>query len=117
MAGLGMYICHKCGAVFDEPNVRTEREMHSEFLPEIVWEDLHFPICPECGGDDFDEASQCCACMREFDADSLIGGILCGECLEKILDTGGGMVKSYIMQDPEAFAEYMLDEMRKEERK
>lgn len=107
MAGVGMYICHKCGAVFDEPNIRIEREMHSEFLPEIVWEDLHFPICPECGGNDFDEAALCEYCMNEFDADDLIGGTLCKGCLDEILRGRGDLVRAYIMGDPEAFVEYL----------
>jgi len=111
MAGVGMYICHKCGAVFDEPNIRTEREMHNEFLPEIVWEDLHFPICPECGGNDFDEAALCEYCGDVVRKTELIGGCVCEKCLEEIFHGRSDLVRAYILEDKAAFGEWLHEHM------
>lgn len=62
-----MYKC-KCGCRFTAP----EKIYHDEW----GWES----ICPECGGNEYEEASTCGLCYDEMDGD----GMVCGTCMDNI---------------------------------
>ena len=44
--------CLDCGAIFYEPDYIQDRQWHSEVG---VYENMSFPCCPVCGGEDFED--------------------------------------------------------------
>jgi hypothetical protein len=65
-----MYICLHCGHEFDE----IDRKHYDHGTG--VWEEY----CPNCGSEDFEEASECVECGAVKCADNLING-MCEDCI------------------------------------
>lgn len=65
-----MYICEKCGEVFEEPKVIGSDVDRGE-------------VCPGCGSDDFDEAYQCALCGEWVASDKIHGyrPYVCDDCI------------------------------------
>ena len=112
-----MYICSDCGRSFDEPGYRVEREVHAE-LDDRPVRVLWYPICPECGGEDYTEADYCDYCDEPVSLDALIGGCLCGKCLKEIICCRDDMVKAFFEEMPDmkdalaAYCHEHLQELR-----
>ena len=68
------FICLHCGRVFDEPHNRYNRRWSDS--------DDSEQYCPNCGSEDFEEASQCSICGSWHSYDALKGGV-CEDCLNK----------------------------------
>lgn len=49
-----MFKCKYCGAIFEEPHIRTYKESR-EFWGMPCYEEFVEETCPECGDYDFDE--------------------------------------------------------------
>jgi hypothetical protein len=97
-----VYICRECGVVFEEPS--KYGEIHYE-LDDKAME--YFSCCPNCGDTFFEEAINCICCGYEFLEDDLIGNLICKDCFEDIIEDRHDLVKAYIMEDPQAFAEFV----------
>lgn len=67
-----MYICNKCGKVFEYPKTYTERHPYGMGYAEEQWSE-----CPSCGSGDFDEA-KLCTCCQNYVAETKDG--LCDVC-------------------------------------
>ena len=97
-----MYICNACGVLFDEP--AKYGEIHDELDNKAI---EYFSCCPNCGDTFFEEARRCDYCELEFRDEDLIGGTLCGDCLEDIIHGRNDIVEAFIMENKEAFAEFV----------
>lgn len=73
-----MYRCKDCGVFFDEPyEVYDDPSPAGVSLPRghyVYYE------CPECGGDDFEEAKECPCCGDHYVGDTVI----CEDCIESL---------------------------------
>ena len=69
-----MYICEKCGEIFEEPKVIGNDVDRGE-------------VCPGCGRCDFDEAERCEKCGEWVSVDKIHGygggPYICEECLDE----------------------------------
>ena len=74
-----MYICKKCGEIFDEPDVMRFVEHHGEY--DEPWA---VDYCPECGSDEFEEAECCSNCGEYFAEEDVYGG-MCENCVKDAL--------------------------------
>lgn len=74
-----MYICNKCGKVFDEAVV--VRDDPSPDGVSLVSGCYEYFECPHCGSGDIDEAVECVVCGDYFADD---GDDICQECFNKI---------------------------------
>lgn len=73
-----MYICKDCGAVFEEPGiVYDDPSPAGVALPSGSYA---YEECPDCGGDDFEEARHCDRCDEYYLGDK----ILCDSCMEEL---------------------------------
>ena len=65
-----MYICEKCGEVFEEPKVIGNDVDRGE-------------VCPGCGNEYFDEAYQCSECGEWVSSDKIHGysQYVCEDCI------------------------------------
>lgn len=109
-----MYICNDCKSVFTEYGIRTERELHSEFLPDVVWEDLHFPICPECGSEDFEEACECLYCGENKARDDMLTDEICRKCFTELSEQRKDLVNGFLTENAEYFAEFCAEKLKEE---
>lgn len=74
-----MWYCEGCGHYFDEPDVETIYEWHSEVN---ATEGYKHWLCPRCGSEDLEEARVCELCEEPF-----VGrGEICPDCAKKIKD-------------------------------
>ena len=105
-----MYICNDCHAAFDEPGYRVERECHAWLDDKPVREEC-YPICPECGSENFEEADYCEYCGDVVRKTELIGGCVCEKCLEEIFHGRSDLVRAYILEDKAAFGEWLHEHM------
>lgn len=67
-----MYICEKCGEVFEEPKVIGNDVDRGE-------------VCPGCGNEYFDEAYQCAVCGEWVSSDKIHGydPYVCEDCVNE----------------------------------
>ena len=67
-----MYICEKCGEVFEEPKVIGNDVDRGE-------------VCPGCGNDYFDEAYQCAVCGEWVSSEKIHGydPYVCEDCINE----------------------------------
>lgn len=67
-----MYICEKCGEVFEEPKVIGNDVDRGE-------------VCPGCGNDYFDEAYKCAVCDEWVSSDKIHGydPYVCEDCVNE----------------------------------
>lgn len=72
-----MYICLKCGEVFDEPDIEKEYPV-PEFPEYEEW-----TVCPWCGGD-YEEAVKCLIC-DEWHKESECEDGVCKECIKNTM--------------------------------
>lgn len=68
-----MIICNECGAVFDEPKGVFNK------VGELPTDGHYESVCPECGGDDIEDAERCHGC-DEYKAKSTLNDGFCNEC-------------------------------------
>lgn len=52
---LKMYICNRCGAIFEEYRIKTYQEYRGEFWGFPAYEEMTYAYCPECGDESFDD--------------------------------------------------------------
>ena len=97
-----MFVCRECASTFDGPHAVRDR-----------WGNVLGAVCPECGSQDFTEASECFYCESIFPHDELIAGGLCPGCYDEIVGNRQDIVKSFVDIDREAFAEFVEDYMKK----
>lgn len=110
MANISMYICSDCGCAFDKPWTRCEQEVHTE-LDDRPVEYLYYDICPECQGEDFEEADYCEYCGDVVRKTELIGSCVCKACMEQIITSRDDIVSAYIKEDMAAFGEWLHEHM------
>lgn len=72
-----MYICNICHETFSEPADQLEPHPELDGSP-----CEHFPVCPNCFGDDFEEAIQCDICGEWKHEDEMLDGHYCYDCLK-----------------------------------
>ena len=73
-----MYICSKCGEVFDEL-LREEERPCSDFPETETWY-----YCPKCHSDDYEEAVKCLIC-DEWHKESECDEGVCEECIKNTM--------------------------------
>ena len=73
-----MYICSKCGEVFDEP-LREEERPCSDFPETESWY-----YCPHCHSDEYEEAEQCKVC-GEWRKETECEEGVCNECVNNTM--------------------------------
>lgn len=74
-----MYICAKCGEVFETPEYRSWTEHHGDY-DEPYGEE----VCPGCGSEWYEEAEKCKICGEWHAKDELYDGY-CKDCLLEAL--------------------------------
>ena len=99
-----MYICNECGVLFDEP--ARYGEIHHELDNKAI---EYFSCCPNCGDTFFEEALRCDYCGNEFRDEDMVEGLICKDCLEDIIGGRQDIVEAFIMENKEAFAEFVHD--------
>lgn len=74
-----MFICLKCGKVFDEDEVKVWEEYRGEYWGMDAYETMSG--CPSCEGS-YEEAEQCTECGEYFFLFDLDENHLCENCRE-----------------------------------
>ena len=73
-----MYICSRCGEVFDEP-LREEERPCSDFPETETW-----CYCPHCHNDDYEKAKMCEICDKWHSETECEDGV-CADCVKAIM--------------------------------
>jgi len=107
------YICNTCGSVFDEPVTLYERANWLTDKPMIPCE----AVCPDCGGDDWEEAYSCGWCEEDFAEVDTVAGLFCRKCFDQILKERPDIVGGFIEEQKDIFAEYADEYLREEAKK
>ena len=106
------YICRECGYVFEEPS--RVQEIHHEVDGRQV---EIFCVCPNCGDTFFEDAITCGYCEEEYAEDDMVAKLFCKKCIDEMIRCRQDIVKAYIGEDLESFAEFADEYMRKERQK
>ena len=79
--------CRECGAFFSEPLVTYDDPSPTGVaLPQGKYVEYH---CPNCFGEDIEEAGVCASCGEPTEA----GSVLCEECRRELADIMDGVAK------------------------
>lgn len=77
------FVCRNCGAVGSKDDLYPSREFVGYCGDAPAYEDR--ACCPECGGDDFDDAELCSVCQNIVAKDEFVGASnICPECVEAL---------------------------------
>lgn len=71
-----MFRCNHCGAIFEEPEERLDRNTDGE----TCWTEST-SVCPMCGDEDIEKVSECFMCGKAID----YGDKVCHECEAEFL--------------------------------
>lgn len=100
-----MFMCWKCGNLFDEPAV-----VNDDPSPDGISLPLGAYIsryCPRCGSDDIEQAKECPVCGEHH----LERGALCHECAELIAD-GLERLRDSMDMKQDDFEQAIIDHFR-----
>ena len=80
-----MWFCEDCGAFFDESEIATEREYHSELAGMGGKTYEEYGVCPKCRSEDIEECEVCEICGNPVKETTYIADKdMCEECAEKL---------------------------------
>lgn len=103
---MSKYYCNECDEFFDEPEHVTEEQTLDSHGPKTV--DVGYNVCPHCGSEFYEEASECVIC-GEFPVEYSDG--VCEKCLEEI--AGNDKCINYLLTRKESrdiTVPFILDE-------
>ena len=87
---MAKYVCTECGHIFDEEDVKFDREWIGDdnySSNSSGWYET--TCCPKCGAEGYEEAGECDICGENYAEDDMIlcgGDWYCKKCAEEVVE-------------------------------
>lgn len=92
-----MLICYNCGEIFDEWDIKYEKEPHGEIRGH----------CPNCLDDQFGEPEECARCGKYYPP-TRMAGAYCEDCRDDLLERAREAIADVLDEEEIGYLEHEI---------